>query len=70
MTSGRAARIGHTWNPRHPRFTPQITWAMSAATSASLVVPLGVATCVVVSQDGADFGTRFWKKDFPSAPSG
>ena len=43
---------------------------MSAATRASLVVPFGVDTSVVVSQAGADFGTRFWKNDLPPAPSG
>ena len=36
------------------------TWARSATTRASLVVPLGVATIVVCSQSGALFGTRFW----------
>jgi hypothetical protein len=34
------------------------------------VVPFGVDTTVVVSQSGADFGTRFWKNDLPPAPSG
>ena len=34
------------------------------------MVPLGVETTVVVSQSGADFGTRFWKNDLPLAPSG
>ncbi len=43
---------------------------MSTATRASLVVPLGVDTTAVVSQEGADFGTRFWKNDLPPAPSG
>ncbi len=43
---------------------------MSATTSAFDVVPLGVVTTVVSSQLGAPAGTRFWKKDFPPAPSG
>ena len=34
------------------------------------VVPFGVETTVVWSQLGAPEGTRFWKKDFPPAPSG
>ena len=67
---GVGQRFGHTWNPRQPRFTPHSRWARSAATRASLVVPFGVDTTVVVSQSGADFGTRFWKNDFPPAPSG
>ena len=44
--------------------------AMSAATSASLVVPLGVETSMVVSHGGAVLGTRFWNQDLPLAPSG
>ncbi len=43
---------------------------MSAMTSAFDVVPFGVVTTVVWSQLGALPGTRFWKKDFPAAPSG
>ena len=69
-TSGVAACVGHTWNPRHPWLTAQRMWARSLATRASLVVPFGVATTVVVSHSGADFGTRFWKNDLPLAPSG
>ena len=34
------------------------------------VVPFGVETTTVCSQSGAVFGTRFWKKDLPLAPSG
>ena len=34
------------------------------------MVPLGVETTVVCSQSGGFFGTRFWKKDLPPAPSG
>jgi len=39
-------------------------------TSALDVVPFGVETSIVWSQSGAPLGTRFWKKEFPSAPSG
>ena len=70
VTSGVAAWVGHTWKPRQPWFTAHTMWARSAATSASLVVPLGVASTVVWSHFGAPFGTRFWNHDFPSAPSG
>ena len=66
----RSARYGQTWKPRHPRFTAQTTWAMSARTSAREVVPLGVETMVVCSHSGAFSGTRFWKKELPSAPFG
>ena len=48
----------------------QSTWAMSAITIAREVVPFGVETVVVRSQPGADSGIRFWKNDFPVAPSG
>jgi hypothetical protein len=68
--SGSAARLGHTWNPMQPRFTAHATCAMSAATSASDVVPFGVLTTVVCSHSGASLGTRFWKNDGPSAPFG
>ena len=51
-------------------FTAQTTWAMSAITSASDSVPLGVDTMVVASQSGRFSGTRFWKNDLPPAPSG
>ena len=37
-------RYGHTWKPRQPRLTAQTTWARSAATRASAVVPFGVDT--------------------------
>jgi hypothetical protein len=50
--------------------TAQATWARSAATSASEVVPLTVLTSVVVNHAGAFFGTRFWKNDEPPAPFG
>ena len=50
--------------------TAHTTWARSATTSAREVVPFGVLTVVVCSQSGADFGTRFWKKFEPLAPSG
>ena len=50
--------------------TAHTTWAMSWAISAFEVVPLGVLTTVVRSHSGAPFGTRFWKNDFPPAPSG
>ena len=39
-------------------------------TSALDVVPFGVETSIVWSQSGAPLGTRFWKNDLPSAPSG
>ena len=52
--SGSSAWLGQTWNPRQPRLTAQITWARSAATRASEVVPFGVVTTVVVSHSGAD----------------
>ena len=39
-------------------------------TSARDVVPFGVDTSTVCSHSGAPGGTRFWKNDFPSAPSG
>ncbi len=45
-------------------------WDASATTSALDVVPFGVVTTVVSSQPGAPDGTRFWKNDFPPAPSG
>ena len=68
---GRRRRAyGHTWNPRQPWFTAQTMWARSAATSASLVVPLGVATSRVWSQSGAPFGTRFWNHDLPPGAVG
>jgi len=51
-------------------FTAQAMWARSAATSALLIVPLGVATTVVCNQSGASAGIRFWKNDVPAAPSG
>ena len=63
--SGSAARFGHTWKPRQPRFTAHTTCARSAATSAREVVPFGVLTIVVSSQSGASSGTRFWKNDEP-----
>ena len=68
--SGSAARDGHTWNPRHPRFTAHTTCARSATTSASERVPFGVDTIEVSSQSGREAGTRFWKKLLPSTPSG
>ena len=68
--SRSAAFDGQTWKPRQPRFTAQITWAMSAITSASDVVPFGVDTVAVASHSGGLLGTRFWKKDLPLAPSG
>ena len=43
---------------------------MSARTSAREVVPFGVLTIVVWSHSGALSGTRFWKKELPSAPWG
>ena len=52
------------------RLTAQATWATSAATSACDGVPLTVLTVVVCSQSGISFGTRFWKKLGPPAPSG
>ncbi len=52
------------------RLTAQTTCAMSAGTSAREVVPLGVLTTVVCSHSGAFSGTRFWKKELPSAPFG
>ena len=42
--SWSSARDGQTWKPRQPRLTAHTTWARSAATSASEVVPLGVLT--------------------------
>ena len=39
-------------------------------TSALDVVPFGVDTSIVCNQSGAPGGTRFWKNDLPSAPSG
>ena len=68
--SGSDASDGHTWNPRHPIFTAQTTWARSSITRASDVVPFGVVTMVVASQSGRDLGTRFWKKLPPPTPSG
>ena len=50
--------------------TAQRMWARSSLTRALDVVPLGVLTTMVVSQSGAPLGTRFWKNDFPLAPSG
>ena len=41
-------------------FTAQMTWAMSATTSALDVVPFGVETVVDCSQSGAPAGMRFW----------
>ncbi len=38
--------------------------------SSSAVRPLGKVTVAVSSQSGRLFGTRFWKKSSPSAPSG
>ena len=68
--SGSAARYGHTWKPRQPRFTAHTTCARSATTSARDVVPFGVLTIVVSSHSGALSGTRFWKNDEPDAPCG
>ena len=48
----------------------QARWATSAATMAFDVVPFGVDIVVVCSHVGAPLGTRFWKNDFPDAPSG
>ena len=50
--------------------TAHAMWATSATTMASDVVPFGVDMTVVCSHSGAPFGTRFWKNDLPSAPSG
>ena len=50
--------------------TAHATWARSAPTSALDGVPLTVCTIVVRSHSGAPFGTRFWKKLLPRAPSG
>ena len=68
--SWSVAGDGHTWKPRQPRLTAHSTWARSAATRASEVVPLGVLTVAVCSQSGRLLGTRFWKNDEPPAPSG
>ena len=70
VTSGVAARYGHTWNPSEPRFTAHSTCERSAHTSASDVVPFGVDTIVVCNQSGRFSGTRFWKNDGPLAPLG
>ena len=53
-----------------PRLTAQMTWARSAATSASEVVPFGVLTTAVCSHSGRTSGTRFWKKEGPPTPFG
>ena len=42
--SGSSASDGHTWKPRHPRFTAHAMCARSSATSARDVVPFGVLT--------------------------
>ena len=68
--SGSAARIGHEWKPRQPRFTAHSMWARSAMTNAFEVVPFGVLTMVVVSQSGALSGMRFWKNELPDEPFG
>ncbi len=54
--SGSSACAGHTWKPRHPRFTAQMTCARSAITSASEVVPFGVLTIVGLEPVGPGFG--------------
>ena len=65
-TSRSGSRLGHTWKPRQPWFTPHSRWPRSAATRASLVVPLGVETTVVVSQSGADFGHPLLEERLPA----
>ncbi len=57
--SWSSACEGQTWKPMQPRLTAQMTWARSAATSASEVVPFGVLTTAVCSQSGRTSGTRF-----------
>ena len=45
-------------------------WATSTGQSSVAVRPLGNATVTVCSQSGRLAGTRFWKKNSPSAPFG
>ncbi len=67
--SRSARRAGHGLKSITPRLTAQTRCAASLAQSSVALRPLGNRTVAVSSQSGAVFGTRFWKKKSPAAPS-
>ncbi len=67
--SRSARRAGQGLKSITPRFTAQTRCAASLAQSSVALRPLGNLTVAVSIQSGAVFGTRFWKKNSPPAPS-